>query len=380
MPHRIICLIVLLSCLAVPTWAGIQPRSFTLSPMVGGYLFEGNQSLEHSLFGSLGLGYNLTRLAALEAVFLYAQADANDSSTTDTTVKSLRLDALYHFSPNSELVPYFAVGMGGITLNPDGAGDRDHFLVNYGAGIKYFISDSIALRADVRHLLEFRNPNHHLLYSAGLIFQFGAPAPAPKAAVVPPPPTVTPDPILTTIVAPAPAPQDSDNDGIFDEQDQCPQTPDGAAVNNAGCPLDSDSDGVFDYLDSCAATPQGVSVDSQGCPSKMTLRINFGLDSSIISADYADELTKAARCINEYPGNSVFIDGHTDNLGPADYNLWLSERRATAIKNSLNEKFNIPTDRMMVRGFGETQPVADNNSNEGLFQNRRVEISCGATE
>lgn len=379
MQHRVLSLLALLCCLSAPAWAGIQSRSFTLSPMFGGYMFEGNQSLDTSLFGSLGLGYNLTEQAALEAVFVYSKADAEDTSTTDSTLKAYRLDALYHFVPDNKLVPYLAVGFGGITLNPEGAGARESFLANYGAGIKYFIDDSFALRADVRHLLDFRDLNNNqlysnLLYSAGFIFQFGAPAPAPapKRVLVPPPPAPKP-----TVV---PAPRDSDGDGVDDDKDQCPNTDKGAPVDAVGCPLDTDGDGVADYLDNCPGTPKGVSVDQQGCPTKLTLHINFGLNSSVISPVNDGEIAKAARCINEYPGNSVFIDGHTDSQGPDGYNQWLSERRATAVKNSLIENFNIPAAHLSVRGFGETTPVADNGTKEGRFQNRRVEVACGAIE
>lgn len=383
MLQRIFWLMALLSCLAAPALAEIQPHSFTLSPMVGGYLFEGNQSLDHSLYGSLGLGYNLTKLAALEAVLVSADANASDSSTTDTTVRAVRLDALYHFSPDSKLVPYFAIGMGGIRLNPEGGEARDHFLANYGAGIKYFMTNNIALRADVRHLLDFDQTHNNLLYSAGLLIQFGAPAPAAKPAITrpaPQAPVAAPSPVIATPVLPESAPLDSDNDGIYDAQDQCPDSPQGAPVNNLGCPPDSDADTIFDTQDQCPDTPAGVSVDQQGCPTKLTLQINFGLDSSTISAAYDVELAKAARCINDYPGNSVFIDGHTDYLGAEQYNQKLSEQRANAVKNSLSEKFNIPAARMIARGFGETQPVADNRTTEGRLQNRRVEVSCGATE
>lgn len=400
MPHRILSLIVFLSCLTAPAWAGIAPASFTLSPLVGGYRFEGNQSLDHSLFGSLGLGYNLSKQAALEAVFVYAKADADDSSTTETTVKSYRLDALYHLSPDNKLVPYFAVGFGGIILNPRGAGDRDHFLANYGIGIKYFINETVALRADVRHLLDFPKPDNNLIYSAGLIFQFGAVEAAPKPVSVPAAAITTPasaprdsdndgiidgsdqcpDTPVNVLVNPVGCPYDSDDDGIADYLDQCPRTPKGIAVDDDGCPLDSDNDGVFDDHDNCPDTPRGVSVDQQGCPTKLTLQINFGLDSSVIGSGYDAEIAKAARCINDYPGNIVFIEGHTDSQGAAEYNQALSEQRAAAVKTRLSEKFNIPAVRMIARGFGETQPVADNSTQEGRFLNRRVEVACGATK
>ncbi|MCW9049937.1 MAG: OmpA family protein [Deltaproteobacteria bacterium] len=192
-----------------------------------------------------------------------------------------------------------------------------------------------------------------------------APKPAPKPAPV--------------VVKPAP-PRDSDGDGVTDDKDQCPNTPKGAPVDKVGCPLDSDGDGVFDYLDKCPNTPKGVSIDASGCPTKLTLKINFGNNSDAIGEQYLGEIAKAAQCINEYPGNKVFIYGHTDSQGPAEYNQNLSERRATAVVNSLIAKFNIPASRLTAKGFGESQPIADNKTKEGRAQNRRVEVACGATE
>ncbi len=178
---------------------------------------------------------------------------------------------------------------------------------------------------------------------------------------------------------PAPAPRDSDGDGVTDDKDQCPNTPRGAPVDSVGCPLDSDGDGVFDYLDKCPNTPKGVSIDSDGCPTRLTLKINFRHDSNVVGDQYMGEIAKAAQCINEYPGNQVFIDGHTDSQGPSEYNQGLSERRATAVVKALVDKYNIPASRLTARGFGEDQPIADNKTAEGRKENRRVDVLCGAT-
>jgi len=400
--YRIVLSLIFTLALATAAAADIRPESFTLSPLIGGHLFDEDQNLENAFFWSLGLGYNLTDQAALEAVFSNTKADGESPGVNDTEVRTYRIDALYHFLPKQRLVPYLAVGFGAINLNPDTGPSRKHFLADVGGGVKYFLTDLIALRADLRYLLDFPVPENNLLCSAGLYFQFGQPpaAPAPVVMEVPPPP---PEP------EPA-APLDSDGDGVFDQQDQCPDTPQGVKVNSIGCPLDSDNDGVadyrdncpntpqnavvdsdgcpldsdgdgvFDYLDKCPDTPQGVSVDENGCPTKLTLHINFGLDSDRIGPAYDGEIAKAAQCINDYPGNIVFIDGHTDSQGSEEYNQQLSERRAIAVKNRLVEKFGIPGSRMTTRGFGESMPVADNATSEGRFLNRRVEVACGATE
>ncbi len=374
--------IILVTCLALllasSSWAAIQPGTYTLSPMFGGHVFDDDQNLDDGTVWSLGLGFNLTERAALEAVFSQTKADGETAATSDVDVRTYRLDALYHFMPQQNLVPYFAVGFGGIVTDPDNGRNQEHLLANVGGGIKYFFNDNVALRADVRYLLDFPQPESNLLYSAGLLFQFGTPDQIPEEVTM-----ETPVETPVSMVAPEPpaaVPSDSDNDGVTDELDQCPATPAAAKVNAIGCPLDSDADGIADYRDQCPNTAPGVSVDANGCPSKLSLQINFGLDSDIISPAYDPEISKAAECIANYPGNIVYIDGHTDNLGPAAYNQKLSVRRATAVMNRLVEKFNIPASRMTSRGFGESMPVADNSNDEGLFLNRRVEVACGATE
>ena len=371
--------------------------------MVGGHIFDDDQNLDDSFLMSLGLGYNLSKNWGVEAVFTDTDADADNVSGSDTDVQTYRLDALYHFMSDNKLVPYLAAGIGGISAEPVVGDDRNHVLVNYGAGVKYFISDMFALRADVRHLLDLPDPDNNLIYSAGLLFQFGAPAPAPVPVAIPAPaPAPEPAPVVAPVdsdgdgvidtqdkcqntpkgvkVTADGCPLDSDRDRVYDYRDKCPNTPEGAPVNRQGCPLDSDGDGVYDYLDRCPGTLAGVSVDADGCPTKLTLLINFGHDSDNLGTTCDGEISKAAQCINEYPGNVVFIDGHTDSTGAAAYNQQLSEQRAAAVKNRLVEKFNIPESRMTARGFGETQPVADNKTKEGRFQNRRVEVACGATE
>ena len=191
----------------------------------------------------------------------------------------------------------------------------------------------------------------------------GGKKPAPKPAPIP--------------VAPA-APVDSDGDGVTDDRDKCPNTPKGAPVDSVGCPLDSDGDGVYDYLDTCPNTPKGVSIDDRGCPTSLTLKINFGHDSNVVGDEYMGELAKAAKCINEYPGNQVFIEGHTDSQGPSKYNQGLSERRASAVVKALVSNYDIPASRLTARGFGEDSPIADNKTSEGKKENRRVEVLCGA--
>jgi len=173
---KIICLSLLLCCASFPAAAENREKALNLSFMLGNQTFEGNQSLQTSTAWGVNLGYNFTENWGIEGVYTSTNADAKNGSTTDTKVKTRRLDLLYHFIPTQKLVPYVALGVGSIESNPDDGSSRNHLLVNYGVGIKYFILDDlIALRVDVRHLLDFPEPDNSLQYSAGFTFQLSRP-------------------------------------------------------------------------------------------------------------------------------------------------------------------------------------------------------------
>lgn len=100
----------------------------------------------------------------------------------------------------------------------------------------------------------------------------------------------------------------------------------------------------------------------------------FDVDSSMLKPSAYDEVQRVAQVLNQYPQTSVKIAGHTDSTGTEAYNQQLSERRAMSMKNALMGQGVDPM-RMQTLGYGETMPVADNNSEYGRQLNRRVEIT-----
>jgi len=173
-------------------------------------------------------------------------------------------------------------------------------------------------------------------------------------------------------------PLDSDGDGVPDYRDKCPGTPRGAPVDADGCPLDSDGDGVPDYRDKCPGTRKGAKVDSDGCEiikvvidSRMT---NFAFDSAQLSNEAQTILKRLAGQINQASGvSSVMVTGHTDSQGSDAYNQRLSERRAKSVADYLVGE-GVPAGVIHMSGMGESQPVADNSTEDGRARNRRVEI------
>ncbi|MBS3780306.1 MAG: OmpA family protein, partial [Desulfovermiculus sp.] len=167
---------------------------------------------------------------------------------------------------------------------------------------------------------------------------------------------------------------DSDGDGVFDEYDECPGTPAGVQVDDVGCPVDSDGDGVPDYLDECPGTAAGVEVDDVGCPFPVSksIKVLFDFDKAVVKDKYHGELRKIADYLERNPETDMVVEGHTDSIGPAEYNMRLSQKRAANVKAYLVDRLGIDADRLMAKGFGETRPVADNSTKEGRHQNRRV--------
>jgi len=228
-----------------------------------------------------------------------------------------------------------------------------------------------------------------------------APTPEPKPA-----PVAAPVAAAAVVAAVAAAPKDSDGDGVTDDKDKCPTTPAGRKVNAEGCELDSDGDGVVDGLDKCPNTPAGRKVDANGCEmdgdkdgvvdgldkcpttpagdkvdkdgctllSTIILKgVNFANDSDVLTGEAMAELDEAVETLRRYPGLKVEIAGHTDSNNSDEYNMDLSERRAKAVRYYFMSRV-IPADTLTAKGYGESQPIADNSTEEGRAANRRVEL------
>ena len=151
------------------------------------------------------------------------------------------------------------------------------------------------------------------------------------------------------------------------------QTPQ-AATPAAMASADADGDGVTDDKDACPGTRAGARVDSKGCEIILELSgVNFAFDSANLSPAATAALDSVVSRLQFHGVKRVEIAGHTDSTGPESYNQQLSERRAQAVADYM-EKNGIEWWRMNVVGYGESQPVASNDTREGRTQNRRVQI------
>jgi OOP family OmpA-OmpF porin len=183
-------------------------------------------------------------------------------------------------------------------------------------------------------------------------------------------------------------PIDSDGDGVPDGIDQCERTPKGATVNARGCPSDTDQDGVMDGIDQCPGTDIKLAVNKKGCPilvsevgqefldgEAVAFNIEFPSGKADISPASYVYLDSVGVVLNDWPEAKVEIGGYTDSQGAAQFNERLSEQRAQAVKAYLTSKYKkIRPGNLTPKGYGESDPVASNDTAEGRAMNRRVEF------
>lgn len=110
---------------------------------------------------------------------------------------------------------------------------------------------------------------------------------------------------------------------------------------------------------------------------RMPSGITFAVDSANIAPQFRPTLDQVAAVLNEYPNTYVDVYGHTDSTGSDAYNQGLSERRAAAVSSYLSSR-GVSSARLGTRGFGESQPIASNDTEAGRAENRRVEIKVVA--
>jgi OOP family OmpA-OmpF porin len=305
----------------------------TLTPFVGGHLFEGNQNVDSDAWSvGLGMGYNLTDHWTAEGVFKLMNTDEDTPDSNKSIDGRLyHVDALYHFNPTGKFVPYLAAGVCGITLDNNPDGPETSALVNYGAGLKYYFTEKIALRGDVRHLVTFDDHYNNMTYAVGLTFLLGNTEPVPE-----------PEPFVEPVTV------DSDGDGVTDDKDKCPGTSAGLAVDKDGCPLE---------------ITEEISIEFD---------VEFDFGKSDIRSIYKDRCGEACQFLKNHPNSIISVEGHTDSVGPEEYNMQLSLERAASVRQYLVDNFSVDPNRITAIGVGESRPIATNDTPEGRQQNRRV--------
>ena len=169
---------------------------------------------------------------------------------------------------------------------------------------------------------------------------------------------------------------DKDGDGVNDNNDQCPATAAGTAVDSKGCDKDSDGDGIVDAQDNCPNTAKGKATNSRGCELKASLdltNIQFETGTSKLNSSSQSELDNIAAVLVKNSHMNFEVAGHTDNTGSHKGNVNLSQKRANSVRNHLIDN-GVAANRLTAKGYGPDKPVASNDTQAGRADNRRVEL------
>lgn len=340
-------------------FAANSEYKYEITPMIGGAYTEGNLDLERNYANAgLSLGFNLddSMFNQVELGFLRTLGDVDyDNSTANTSITRVFTNFIKEYDLGDKSSLYALVGAGVEVFGDELFNNEDGLFGNYGVGYKYKLDNDMAIKADIRHLVEVDNGDNNVIYTVGLAIPFGK-----KAAPAPMP------------VKEEPKPLDSDNDGVIDANDKCPNSKPGVQVDANGCELDSDNDGVVNSLDKCPNSMSDAVVDNNGCTVAVDLKINFDTNSSLIQDQYKQRIKEFADYLNSNPKLKATIEGHTDSIGTEKYNQWLSERRADSTVKAL-ESYDVDSSKIKAVGLGEAQPISSNKTKEGRAENRRIQ-------
>lgn len=326
----------LILCFCVTgAYAENREGAITVTPFIGGLDIDRHIPWDATSWAyGLGLGYNISEKLGVELTFHYAEPRDKDSQMNlntgitppnyDGKIYVYKLDLLYHLIgllPGDLVLPYIAGGIGDIkysTNRPNGFSENN-FLVDAGGGLKIFLTRDLALRGDVRYMLDFDSEHDHnsLLYTVGLTYEIGG-----KTKEAEPEPVAAPEP------APAPAPAPA-----------------------------------------VVTPPPAPAPKEQG---SITFRnILFDFDKYTIKPESYPILDEVTDYLKANPNVKMEVQGYCDNRGTYKYNVKLSDERAKAVRKYLVDK-GIPGDRLTAKGYSFDNPVASNATDEGRALNRRV--------
>lgn len=348
--------------------------SLYVSPMFNYIKAADARGTKDGLGGQFAIGKSLTSGLNLELTAGYAALDGKNGGS-DAKLTSVGVGAMvFPLTSLPDLYVPVVLQRGQFEKHPGPIPDYGTTLFDIGLGYLIGLGDFGALRAEVKYRIDAHgreaagttpDQDKHFyegVASLGLLIPLGSQAaPAPEAPAEEAPVEIVPA-------------GDADGDGVTDDLDQCPDTPAGSVVNAQGC-VDAAPEPA------CPPPAAGEGIDANGCavPEKLVLRgVNFELDSAKLTPNAKSILDGVADSLLAVQSIQVEVQGHTSSEASDEYNLKLSDNRAEAVRQYLIGR-GVAADRMTVKGYGETTPIADNNTEAGRELNRRValEVTSG---
>ncbi|MGA3281835.1 MAG: OmpA family protein [Smithella sp.] len=348
---KIFMLTVVLMVIAFVTTAQAEEvaGSFSFTPYIGGYLFDKKQDVSNAPVYGISLGYNFTKYFGVEASgeYIATKYDLPLSDSQSTNVGNYRLDGILNLIPDSRLVPFIFVGLGAQTIDyPKDVPNSRSAAVDFGAGFNFFITDGLALRADIRDIYRFDvdymsegSTLNNFEYTLGLSFYFGG----QKKAVV-----------AQNFTPPIEAPQPPPPPPVVEQKVEAPPPPPPPIVEQK--------------VEAPPPPPPPVQ-------EKVTIALNVEFDTAkaVVKEKYHDKIKRVADFMKEHPETNALIEGYTDNVGKEVSNQKLSEERANSVRQYIIDKFGIDGSRLTAIGYDSNKPIASNDTKEGRQKNRRVQ-------
>ncbi|EPV5183335.1 fibronectin-binding outer membrane protein CadF [Campylobacter coli] len=298
---------------------------FEITPTLNYNYFEGNLDMDNRYAPGIRLGYHFDDfwLDQLELGLEHYSDVKYTNSTLTTDITRTYLSAIKGIDLGEKFYFYGLAGGGYEDFSKGAFDNKSGGFGHYGAGLKFRLSDSLALRLETRDQISFHNANHSWVSTLGISFGFGAKREKVVAE------QVKEVAIEPRVAAPA--------------QSQCPAEP-----------------------------REGAMLDENGCEKTISFEGHFGFDKVDINPAFEEKIKEIAQILDENARYDTILEGHTDNIGSRAYNQKLSERRAESVAKEL-EKFGVDKDRIQTVGYGQDKPRSSNDTKEGRADNRRVD-------
>ncbi|HIF9959915.1 TPA: fibronectin-binding outer membrane protein CadF [Campylobacter coli] len=298
---------------------------FEITPTLNYNYFEGNLDMDNRYAPGIRLGYHFDDfwLDQLELGLEHYSDVKYTNSTLTTDITRTYLSAIKGIDLGEKFYFYGLAGGGYEDFSKGAFDNKSGGFGHYGAGLKFRLSDSLALRLETRDQISFHNANHSWVSTLGISFGFGA----KREKVVA-------EQVKEVAIEPRVA---------VPTQSQCPAEP-----------------------------REGAMLDENGCEKTISFEGHFGFDKVDINPSFEEKIKEIAQILDENARYDTILEGHTDNIGSRAYNQKLSERRAESVAKEL-EKFGVDKDRIQTVGYGQDKPRSSNDTKEGRADNRRVD-------
>jgi outer membrane protein OmpA-like peptidoglycan-associated protein len=369
----------------------VNTSGYDVPYVFGGGVYEIEDSKRDSGHGAgfwLGGGYPLPNLPG-EAIELSLRTLGRDRDQGGDTDRQHTIFAhwVHSFGDGifTNAVPYALAGLGAIREDVVGS-KHEHFGIDAGLGLLVPIPiGGWAIRAEAAAQAQDNHksvPDEDYVIDFNLRLALQIPLGSGDGGAEPhlEEPVECPVRVVDPVTGRSDCGADSDQDHVLDSYDMCPGTSLGTEVDSKGCPLatlgDADGDGILDAADACPNSSVGLSVDATGCIVEQTTTlkgVRFETASAKLTPGARTIVDEVARTLKSQPKVNAEVGGHTDDVGNDAYNLILSSQRAESVRQHLIGK-GVAPERLTAKGYGETQPIASNDTPEGRDANRRVDF------